>query len=211
MADDDRKSTGGKQRIRDLVKRQVVTIQPAATLAVAAERMRRHDVGCLPVVQGKDLVGMITDRDIVFRSIAENMDVDRTNVRQIMTCNPLFCHADNAVDRIKKRMIDHQIKRLPVLDRRQRLVGIISFGDIVGHQPQLRPLKVTFYKMINDPVGHRHKVVVARTYLPPTPDSDQAASIAIAELEQRHDVKSWAQLADAYDIETQDDDKTGIE
>lgn len=194
-------SKSGHQRVEDLMRRQAVTIQPGASLVVAAERMRRHDVGCLPVIEGDKVIGMITDRDIVLRSVAENLDASRTTVQQSMSGGPMFCRVDDAVDRVKQRMVDHQVKRLPVLNRHDRLVGIISFGDITEHRPKCRPSKVTFYKKICDPTGHQHKVAVATVFLSPAVGKDDKAMTAINQLKRRRKVEPWAGLADTYDIE----------
>ena len=197
--------TSRNQRIDAVMKHQVVTIELSANLVSAAERMRLHNVGCLPVMEGDKLAGMITDRDIILRNVAQNLNPARTSVLQTMTVNPMTCHAHESVHLVKQHMIDHQVKRLPVLNRGERLVGIVSFGDIDGHRPQLRPSNVTFYKMISDPIGRQHKVTVATVYVPPADDEEAVALTAMKQLEERHGVKSWTQLAQAYDIEMRQD------
>lgn len=190
-----------RQRVGDLMRRKVATIEPDASLVVAAERMRRLDVGCLPIIEEGKLIGMITDRDIVLRSVAENHDAARTTVQQAMSGYPMFCHADEPVDQVKQRMIDHQVKRLPVVNRQDRLVGIISFGDITEHRPRCRPSKVVFYKKICDPTGHQHKVAVATVFVSPAMSKDDKATAAISQLKRRHKIEPWAGLAESFDIE----------
>ena len=195
------KSVSRGQRVEDLMRRQVATIHPDVSLIVAAEQMRQHDVGCLPIIEGNKLIGMITDRDIVLRSVAENLDAGRTTVQETMSGGPIFCHADDSAEQVKQRMIDLQVKRLPVLDHHDRLVGIISFGDITEHRPKCRPSKVTFYKMICDPTGHQHKVAVATVYVSPAMDNVDKTITAINQLKRRRKAEPWAALADSFDIE----------
>ena len=102
---------------------------PDATLQQAARTMKVIDSGFLPVGENDRLVGMITDRDLAVRAIADGMDPD-TPVREVMTREVCYCFEDEDLDDVAVQMSDLQVRRLPVLNRQKRLVGVISLGDI---------------------------------------------------------------------------------
>lgn len=116
--------------IRDIMTKNVDLVSPATTLAEAARIMRDDDVGAIPVADNDRLVGMLTDRDIVVRAIAEKRDPGRTEVRDAMSQKVLYCFDDQPVEDVAKNMGDKQIRRLPVVTRDKRLVGIVSLGDL---------------------------------------------------------------------------------
>jgi CBS domain-containing protein len=117
-------------QLSDIITRDVETIPPEATVREAAQRMRSRDVGSLPVCDGARLLGMITDRDITIRAIADGRDPERTPVRDAMTPTVQYCFEDEDVRRAAEIMEQGQIRRLPVVDRDKKLVGILSLGDI---------------------------------------------------------------------------------
>ena len=117
-------------QLRDVMTRQVHEIPPDASLKDAAEIMRACDIGALPVCEKDKLIGMITDRDITVRAVAEGQDPNRSNVRQAMSQQTFFCYEDEDVQKAAQLMEEKQIRRLPVFDRQQRLCGIVSLGDI---------------------------------------------------------------------------------
>ena len=108
---------------------EVQLCTPEDTLKDAAEAMMALDVGLLPVTDNDRLVGMISDRDIVTRAVAMGLGPD-TLVRDVMTQNVKYCFEDQDVEEVSQNMGAAQIRRLPVLDRDKRLVGIIALGDI---------------------------------------------------------------------------------
>lgn len=118
-------------RVRDCMTREVAVVDPAHSVAAAARMMVETDVGSLPVQEDEKLVGMITDRDIVVRVVARELTAD-TPVREVMSTDVLYCFEDENVERIARSMGDHQVRRLPVIDRDKRLVGIISLADVAG-------------------------------------------------------------------------------
>ncbi len=118
-------------KLNEIMTPEVVTIGPDASLQQAAQTMMSLDVGMLPVVVDDDLVGVITDRDITVRASARGLDPKRTPVRLVMT-EAAICGSDTQeITQGAKQMMNHQIRRLPILDRYQRLVGIVSLGDLV--------------------------------------------------------------------------------
>jgi CBS domain-containing protein len=102
---------------------------PSATLKDAARIMREADAGSVPVGENDRLVGMITDRDIAVRGVAEGLGADAP-VRQVMTSEIHYVFDDEALDAASKKMSELKVRRLPVLNREKRLVGILSLGDM---------------------------------------------------------------------------------
>jgi CBS domain-containing protein len=108
----------------------VEVIPPEAILREAAEKMRRLNVGSLPVCDGERLIGMLTDRDITIRAVAEGCDPKTTTVREAMTPDIAYCFEDQEVQEAARIMEECQIRRLPILSRDKRLVGMVSLGDL---------------------------------------------------------------------------------
>ncbi|HEY8668436.1 MAG TPA: CBS domain-containing protein [Tepidisphaeraceae bacterium] len=119
--------------LKDVMTRGVAEVPPGATLKEAAEKMRSLDVGALPVCTGEKLIGMLTDRDIAVRAVAEGCDPSRTMVSDAMTPDVTYCFEDDDVDEAARIMEEKQIRRLLVLDRNKHAVGIVSLGDIATH------------------------------------------------------------------------------
>jgi CBS domain-containing protein len=115
--------------ISKIMHRDVKIISPDETLRDAAAAMRKLDVGVLPVGEHDRLVGMITDRDIAIRGIAEGKGPD-TKARDVMSQEVKYCFEDEAVEHVAENMAELQVRRLPVLNRDKRLVGIVSLGDL---------------------------------------------------------------------------------
>ncbi len=116
-------------RIKECMSEDVVIAAPAQTIRDAARMMRNIDAGFIPVGENDRLVGMITDRDIAVRGIADGKGPD-TTIRDVMSKEVLYCYDDDDVDDVSDQMAELQVRRMPVLNREKRLVGIISLGDI---------------------------------------------------------------------------------
>src|SRR5215469_9379435 len=114
---------------QDLMTREVTITSPDETLRKAARRMAELDVGALPVGENDRLVGIVTDRDIAVRGIAQGKGPN-AKVRDVMTPEIKYCFCDQELDEIAANMADVQLRRLPVLNRDKRLVGILSLSDI---------------------------------------------------------------------------------
>lgn len=117
-------------KIREIMTPDVQCVGPGETLVDAAALMRQLDVGALPVCEGDRVLGMITDRDIAVRAVAEGRDPSRTPVREIMTTGVFHVLDEQEVAEAVRVMEKHQVRRAPVMNRERRLVGIISLGDI---------------------------------------------------------------------------------
>ena len=117
------------QTIAEIMTTEVEVVRPEETLRDAARAMADLDVGSLPVCDGRKLIGMITDRDITVRAVAEGKGAE-TPVREVMTDEVIWCTDTDSIDEVLQQMSDAQIRRLPVVDRDRQLVGIIALGDI---------------------------------------------------------------------------------
>jgi CBS domain-containing protein len=116
-------------QIRNVMSHDVQIIAPDQTLRDTAAIMRRLDAGVLPVGEKDKLVGMITDRDIAIRGIAEGKGPD-AKIRDVMSQEVKYCFEDEDVDHVAQNMAELQVRRLPVVNRDKRLVGIVSLGDL---------------------------------------------------------------------------------
>jgi CBS domain-containing protein len=117
-------------KVFDMMTRGVECIRPDATLREAADKMKQLDIGPLPVCENDRLVGMITDRDITVRATAEGFPPGLGQVREVMTPDIVYCFEDQDVSEAAQLMEQNQIRRLVVLNRDKRLVGIVSLGDL---------------------------------------------------------------------------------
>jgi CBS domain-containing protein len=115
--------------VADVMTSQVETITPDQTVGEAAQLMQQLDTGVLPVGENDRLVGMVTDRDIVVRVLANGRGPDAP-VREAMTESVLYCFEDDSIEDAARQMGDAQVRRLPVMNRDKRLVGIIALGDL---------------------------------------------------------------------------------
>jgi CBS-domain-containing membrane protein len=120
--------------IADIMTRSLATVQRDETLQAAAKRMQEMDVGALPVLDGKALAGMVTDRDIAVRGVAEGMIPQESLVADVMTEEVRFCRADDSIEQAMAEMGDMQVRRLPVLDANNEIVGIVALADIATRQ-----------------------------------------------------------------------------
>jgi CBS domain-containing protein len=119
-------------QIKEVMTTGVEVVRPDDTLQEAARRMKSIDVGPLPVCDGDRLLGMITDRDIIIRATAEGRDPKVTRVKEAMTPGVVYVFEDQDIEEAASLMKERQIRRLVVLDRDKRLVGILSLGDIAA-------------------------------------------------------------------------------
>ena len=117
-------------KISEIMTREPELIDPNTSIRDAAMRMRSENVGALPVGENDRLVGMVTDRDIVTRAVAEERHAGTTSVREVMSEGIFYCFEDNDIEEAAKAMAEHQVRRLPVLNRDKRLVGIVALADL---------------------------------------------------------------------------------
>ena len=117
-------------QVSQAMTRGVRTMSPRDTLAGAAQAMKELDVGVIPVCDGERLVGVVTDRDIVLRGVAQGLQPDKARLTEVMSRDPACCYEDDLVTEALDRMRTEQIRRMPVLDRDRHLVGMLSLGDV---------------------------------------------------------------------------------
>lgn len=116
--------------VSEVMTRGVRTMRPGDSLVQAAQAMDALDVGALPVCDGERLVGMLTDRDIVLRGVAQGRTPERTRLADVMTAKVDYCYEDDSMESVAELMQRARIRRLPVVDHDRRLVGIVSLGDM---------------------------------------------------------------------------------
>jgi len=124
------------RRVSEVMTHGVEVITPQASLQEAAQLMDALNVGALPVCEGRRLVGMITDRDITVRAIATGLIPTETAVSEVMTEHMRWCYDDQNTEDVLQQMSDVQIRRMPVLNSREELVGIVSLGDLATREPE---------------------------------------------------------------------------
>lgn len=117
-------------KLSDIMTRDVKVVRPDDSIRSAAEKMRDEDIGALPVCDGEKIVGMITDRDITVRVIARGEDPNRCKVSDAMTKDVVYCFEDDDTGLVAAKMGDKQVKRIVVIDRDKKLVGMVSLGDL---------------------------------------------------------------------------------
>jgi len=120
-------------RVSEAMTRQVRVANPTQTIRDVAKMMAEIDAGAVPVGENDRLVGMITDRDIAIRAVAQGKGPD-TPVREVMSQDIKYCYEDEDLEHVAENMGDLQVRRLPVVNREKRLVGIVALGDIARHE-----------------------------------------------------------------------------
>ncbi len=116
-------------KVREVMTSVVQLASPYDTLQTVAQQMAQLDVGVMPIGEGRRVQGMVTDRDITVRGVAQGLDAN-TPISQVMTGNLEYVMADDDVDQAHDKMSAAQVRRLPVLDQNQELVGIVALGDL---------------------------------------------------------------------------------
>lgn len=119
------------QVVADIMTADVASVSPQENIRRVAEMMKELDVGSIPVCDGDRVIGMVTDRDIAIRTVAEGESPEQVQVKDIMSVNVITCFDNQPVDEMMEEMRDEQVRRIPVLDHQtHRLVGIVSLGDL---------------------------------------------------------------------------------
>jgi len=119
-------------KVSEIMTSDFEMIDSTHSLTAAAQKMKSLNVGFLPVQEGTRLIGLITDRDIVVRALAEGLDPDMTQAKDIISSELVFCYEDDSIEDAARLMEDNQVRRLIVCDRDRTPVGIVSLGDIAA-------------------------------------------------------------------------------
>ncbi len=117
-------------KVREAMHKGAEWVSPDTSLVEVARRMKKFDVGSLPVGENDKLVGMITDRDIVCRAVADGADMTRLTAADAMTKGISYAKDSDDLEKALKKMSEEKIRRLPVIDKNKRMVGMLALGDI---------------------------------------------------------------------------------
>jgi CBS domain-containing protein len=124
-------------KVKDAMHKRATWVTPDTTIRAAAKLMRDEDIGAIPVGENDRLIGMITDRDIACRGLANGKDVAKLTVGRVMTKPIVYCRAKDKLEAAAKIMEKKGVRRLPVIDENKRMVGMLSLGDISSKAPKL--------------------------------------------------------------------------
>ena len=184
--------------VRD-VMRKPISVHAEETLQVATLRLKKENVGALPVVEDDQVVGMITDRDVLLRGFSEGRNI-HTKTRESMSVGPILCHEDDALEHALELMSHNHVRRLPVLDHNEKLVGVLSGNELWAPSSKPAALEVVFYRQLPDSTGHIHNVQLTRVAVARGHSRSEAVQAAIKEFEKQRNVTHWSLIAHGYDI-----------
>jgi CBS domain-containing protein len=137
-------------RVSEAMTRDVRICTPGQTIREAARTMAEIDAGAMPVGENDRLIGMITDRDIAVRGVAQGKGPD-TPVREVMSSDVKYCYEDEDLEHVARNMADIKVRRLPVVNREKRLVGIVALGDLARAEDKHTVAKTV--KEVSQPGG----------------------------------------------------------
>lgn len=125
-------------KVKDCMCDDVCCVKPNAKVQEVAKLMAQNHIGCVPVCDDNDYIcGIVTDRDVLLRCVACDKDIHQTPVSDIMSCNVYTCQENDEMSNAESKMGQQQIRRLPVCDNQNRIVGILTMGDIAQNNQQL--------------------------------------------------------------------------
>lgn len=125
-------------KVKDCMCDDVCCVKPNAKVKEVAKLMAQNHIGCVPVCDNNDCIcGIVTDRDVLLRCVACDKDIHQTPVSDIMSCNVYTCQENDEMSNAESKMGQQQIRRLPVCDNQNRIVGILTMGDIAQNNQQL--------------------------------------------------------------------------
>ncbi len=120
-------------KVNDCMCKEVICVRPETTVGDCAQLMRDHHVGCIPVCDAQNtIVGLITDRDIILRSVACDKEAQTTPVSEVMTCNVCCCPSDADIQEAEHLMQTNKVRRLPVVEN-NKVIGILTLGDLASN------------------------------------------------------------------------------
>jgi len=122
-------------KVKDMMHKGVECVSPDSAINAIAKRMRELDVGAIPVAADGKLVGMVTDRDIAIRCVADSQDISKVNAKDVMTSGVVYCR-DNEDVEDAVRIMEGKLRRLPVLNEAMQMVGMVSLGDVSHALPR---------------------------------------------------------------------------
>jgi CBS domain-containing protein len=123
-------------KVKQAMHEGVQWVDPSTSVKELARLMREHDIGAIPIGENDRLVGMVTDRDIVCRGVAEGIDTNKTTARQVMSKGIVFCRDEEELDDAARIMEHKKVRRLPVINKDKRMIGMLSLGDVAEAGPR---------------------------------------------------------------------------
>jgi CBS domain-containing protein len=123
-------------KVKDMMHKGVECLSPDTAIDAIAKKMKELDVGAIPIAEHGTLVGMMTDRDITIRCVADNADMAKVKAKDVMTRGVVYCRDNEDVEDAVRIMEGKQIRRLPVLDEAMQMVGMVSLGDVSHALPR---------------------------------------------------------------------------
>ncbi len=118
--------------ISEIMSTDVKVLKPDNSLQTAAQLMSELNVGAIPVCEGEKLIGMVTDRDIAIRGVAYGKNINKTSIKEVMSPDVHWCFEDQQIEEVSEKMSDLQVRRIPIMNRQKKLVGIVSLGDLAA-------------------------------------------------------------------------------
>jgi CBS domain-containing protein len=182
--------------LRQTPVRDIETANTDTPLRELARRMRESGIGFMPILEGDKLVGVTTDRDIAMRAVSESKDPEAAVARDVMSVEVVCCFEDETPEHARELMAEHNLRRLPVIDRDRRLVGIIRLADLEGESTSVKKaLKVIFHKQKTDSYGRPHNVPIKTVYITGVKTREDAEAAAVKRVEEEHGT-AWTNIAD---------------
>lgn len=130
-------------KVKDCMCNEICCVKPNATISEVAKLMSENHIGSIPICDDKNcLCGIITDRDIILRTVACNKDANTTPVSDIMTCNVCSCTENDEISNAEHKMAQNQIRRLPVCDNNNHVIGMLTLGDLCQNEQEIGPQEV---------------------------------------------------------------------
>ena len=117
-------------KVKEAMHKGAEWMAPTASLFELARKMKEEDIGAIPIGENDKLIGMVTDRDIAIKGLAKSAAVQDLTARDVMTQGIIYCRDTEELDDALRIMEDHQVRRLPVIDGKKRMVGMLSLGDV---------------------------------------------------------------------------------
>jgi CBS domain-containing protein len=181
--------------IQEIMDAELVTVDPETPVVEAAKRMRDYSLGLLPVIEDERLIGVITDRDLTVRVLAEGLDAGRTLVRDIMSIEIICGFPEEPVESAEARMMEEGVHRLPVIDHDHHLLGVVRATRFKGGASTKTATRVTFVRAKTDSYGRPHDVPVKTAYVTGAGSKEQAAEKAIEMFQKELGPAPWSDVA----------------
>jgi CBS domain-containing protein len=138
-------------KVKTIMTPKVECISPEMSIRQAAKIMKTFDIGFLPVLEDDRLIGTITDRDIVLRGVCEGKDSESCEAREVMSPDAFWCFEDESVDDVADTMAEKETRRMLILNRDKRLVGVVSIGDLAQARGEERKTGETIREIAEAP------------------------------------------------------------